>query len=372
MQILLDYRPALRQRTGVGGYMHEVAQALVATAPRDERLLLFSSSWKDRLDSQAVPGAEVLDRRVPVRVLNWAWHRLGWPPIESLTGRRVDVVQSAHPLLLPSRSAARVAMIHDLDFLDHPERTTAEIRRDYPRLAARHARAADQIVVVSRHTADDVASRFGIPASHISVCVPGAPSWPRRQTDPARGGCLLFIGTLEPRKNLETLLAAYARLLADSPDAPPLVLAGRIAAGAQPIVDLARQAPFAGRVELPGYVTEDAKRALFERALALVMPSHTEGFGLPALEAMVLGVPVIAARSGALPETTGGAALLVDASDEHALSHALRSVLADPNLRLRMRTAGWQHAAQFTWASTAQQIRGAWQLAVAHRTSARG
>ena len=136
VRVLLDYRAALRERTGVGEYVHEAARRLVATAPPAETLVLFSASWRDRLSSDVIPGATVLDRAVPVSLLNFAWHRLGWPPIERLTGSRVDVVQSLHPLLIPSRRAAQVVTICDLDFLDHPERTVREIRRDYPVLAA--------------------------------------------------------------------------------------------------------------------------------------------------------------------------------------------------------------------------------------------
>ena len=131
MRILVDYRPALRARTGVGEYIRQLVQAYTATH-RDE-VTLFTSSWKDR--PTPTLGAElraaVVDRRVPVSVLNYLWHRREWPPVELLAGR-VDVVHAAHPLLIPSRHAAQVVTIHDLFFLDHPERVRDEIRRDYP------------------------------------------------------------------------------------------------------------------------------------------------------------------------------------------------------------------------------------------------
>ena len=158
LRILLDYRPALRQRTGVGEYVHELARALVATSgpgPR-ESLCLFSSSWEHRLDADVVPGATVIDRRIPVRLLNLLWHRAQWPPIETVAGGGFDVAHSAHPLLMPSRRAAQVVMVHDLDFLHHPERSHREIRRDYPVLAPAHVRAADAVAVNSRHTAAEI------------------------------------------------------------------------------------------------------------------------------------------------------------------------------------------------------------------------
>ena len=129
MRVLVDYRPALRHRTGVGEFARALASALPGAMSSGDRLTLFSSSWKDRLPASPLPGAQVIDRRIPVRLLNLMWHRAGWPPIERLAGP-VDVAQSLHPLLLPARHAARFVTVHDLDFLDHPERASAEIRRD--------------------------------------------------------------------------------------------------------------------------------------------------------------------------------------------------------------------------------------------------
>jgi glycosyltransferase involved in cell wall biosynthesis len=373
VRILLDYRPALRQRTGVGEYVHELARALVASAPPGESLSLFSSSWSDRLDRTVVPGTETVDRRVPVRVLNFAWHRLAWPPAERLAGQPLDVVHAAHPLLIPASHAAQVVTIHDLDFLDHPERTRAEIRRDYPALARSHAQQADQVVAVSLHTASDVERRLGVDRARITVCRPGRPDWRRRDVEPAPG-CVLFLGTLEPRKNLDVLLDAYEKLIGDarSEAIPPLVLAGRATPEAEPIVARARRAPLAGRVELPGYIDPDRRRELYERALVFVLPSHMEGFGMPALEAMTVGVPVVAANRGALPEVVGRAGRLFEPDDPDALSAHLRELLTDAVARDRLREAGWMRAGEFSWADTARGVRDAWTRSVARRLERRG
>jgi glycosyltransferase involved in cell wall biosynthesis len=371
VRILFDYRPALRQRTGVGEYVHETAKALVASLAPSDALTLFSSSWKDRLAPDAVPGAATIDCRIPVSVLNFAWHRLGWPPIETLGAGDQDVVCAAHPLLIPARRAAQVVTIHDLDFLDAPERTSAEIRRDYAALAGAHAHRVDRVIAVSAHTAQDVETRLGVPASKISICRPGGPAWPRREREPASGGCILFLGTLEPRKNLGVLLDAYAALLAQRRDAPPLVLAGRVpdAPAARALAARARQAPLAGHVELPGYVSDADKRALFGRALVFVLPSHTEGFGITAVEAMTAGVPVVAANRGALPETVGSAGRLFAPDDAPALLWAMTDVLDDAALRQRMSDDGCRQAQQFTWTRTAESVREACRLAVEHRAA---
>jgi glycosyltransferase involved in cell wall biosynthesis len=370
VRILFDYRPALRERTGVGAYMHETARALAQTATPEESVVLFSSSWKDRLAPDAVPPLGTLDRRIPVRWLNRLWHRAEWPSVELLTGRRWDIAQAAHPILIPSRRAAGVVTLHDLDFLDHPERTSAEIRRDYPELAARHAVMADQVIAVSTYTARGVETRFGVNPTRITVCPPGAPDWEARPRLPLNGH-ILFLGTLEPRKNLDVLLEAYTRLLARRAAVPPLVLAGRIDPSASGIVERAGRPPLAGRVQLPGYVSETARRQLFDDAVVFVLPSHTEGFGIPAVEAMKAGVPVIAADRGALPETVGDAGARFDPGDAEQLTHLLDDIVSSRERQQHMADAGLRHVARFTWRHTANRTREAWRLALEHR-SARG
>lgn len=371
MRILLDYRPALRQRTGVGAYVHETAAALAASTRPGESVVLFSASWKDRLATDVVPPLDVVDRRIPVSLLNLAWHRAGMPPVEWLAGGPFDLVHAAHPLLIPSTGAARIVTIHDLDFLDHPERTHGEIRRDYGALVAPHARAADQVIVVSRHTAREVEYRLGVPASHITICPLGAPDWPAREDLPGVDACILFLGTLEPRKNLDVLLDAYARLIAVDPAAPRLVLAGRVDPAMTPLATRARSGELAGRVDLTGYVTDAEKRALYARAAVFVLPSHLEGFGLTAVEAMKAGVPVVAAKRGALPDTIGGAGRLVDPDDAEALARVLADIVGSPDEQRRMAAAGRAQAATFTWAHTASRVREAWALAREHHAAGR-
>jgi glycosyltransferase involved in cell wall biosynthesis len=370
VRILLDYRPALRERTGVGEYVHELARAVVASAAPGESLTLFSSSWKDRISPDVVPGAAVLDRRYPVRLLNFLWHRLGLPSADRFADLPFDVVHSAHPLLMPASDAAQLITIHDLDFLDHPERTTREIKRDYPALAAAHARRADHIVAVSEHTADDTMRRFGISRSKITVAHPGTPGWAPRDREPVPGS-VLFLGTLEPRKNLGVLLDAYERLLGRLTSLPPLVLAGRATAEAESFVRRAQRPPLANHVQLAGYVQPSRRIDVYRDALVLVMPSHTEGFGIPAAEAMAFGVPVIAANRGALPETVGAAGRLFDPDDPGALADALAAVIENAELRRQMREAGLEQARQFQWAATAARVRQAWARALDHRKARR-
>jgi glycosyltransferase involved in cell wall biosynthesis len=371
VKILMDYRPALRARTGVGEYMHELVRAY--TAAHADRVTIFTSSWKDRPDAAtaAVLGAQVVDRRVPVRVLNYLWHRLEWPAVERLAGDH-DVVHAAHPLMIPSRSAARVVTVHDLFFLTSPEQTRAEIRRDYAALAAGHARRADAVITSSARTKALIVERLGVPSDRVYTCPFGAPRWERlgRAPNVPHDGYLLFVGTLEPRKNIGTLLDAYTRLVRDYPAAPRLVLAGAATPAAASWLTRITTAPLAGRVEHRGYFAAADREAMYAGARALVMPSLDEGFGIPALEAMSAGVPVIASNRGSLPEVVGNGGVLLDADDADAFAANMLRVATDQDWAAALAAAGIARAAAFTWSSTAHVLRQAYVDAVTRRRNA--
>ena len=364
MRTLIDYRPALRHRTGVGLWVARLVEALAERQGVDALdITVFSSSWRDRLLAALPPGVTGVDRRVPVRLLNYLWHRTGWPAIESLALGPFDVVHSPSPLLIPSRSAARVITIHDVDFLRHPEHGVREIRRDYAALARLHAHRADGVVVPSAHTGDEVARRLELPRDRITVCPNGAPDWPARSRPPTTGH-LLFVGTIAPRKNVDRLLAAYALLRERRPDAPQLVLAGHSTPESGPTLARLTSQPLAGHVRHEGYVDDKRLQELYEDAVLVVLPSLDEGFGIPALEAMTVGVPVIAAARGALPEVVGDAGLLVDPLDVAALAASLERVLTDDQLRGRLSAAGAARARQFSWRASADALTGAYAQAI--------
>ena len=406
VRILLDYRPALRERTGVGEFAHQLARALARLGAGDE-VAILTTSWKDRPPPEVnteLAGVRVIDRRVPVRGLTWTWTRLGWPPVEWLAGP-ADVVHAQTPLVIPTTRAAQVITIHDLDFLLRPERAEREMRRDFPARVARHAARADHIIVSSRYAAGEVATRLGVTSDRITVCSPGVPSWaavvaeartsvgtdppqrlpsmvgtakdlalPRTQATPDatpwRTPFILFLGTLEPRKNIHGLLDGYATLRATRPDAPPLVLAGRARASMSEELGRTRIAPLAGHVQHLGYVSDEQKQQLYRDACMLVLASFEEGFGLPVLEAMACGVPVVVANRGSLPEVAGPAAAAVDPDDPRALAAAMERLLDRDEARAAT-TRGLTQAQRYSWEACARAARQAYQAAITSRARRR-
>jgi alpha-1,3-rhamnosyl/mannosyltransferase len=260
------------------------------------------------------------------------------------------VTHSSHPLLLPSRSAAQVVTIHDLNFLSHPERTRGEIRRDYAALARDHAHLADAVLVSSAFGAGEVERVLGVPRDRIHVCPPGAPGWTPRAAAPARG-YVLFLGTLEPRKNVGGLLDAYELLLAGTAKAgvPELVLAGKATDQAQPWLERLERPPLKGVVRHVGYVDPAERESLYRGARLLVLPSFEEGFGLPVLEAMACGVPVLTSNVSSLPEIAGDVALTVDPRDDGALRIGLERILEDMNWRTGASARGVVRAHDYPW-----------------------
>jgi glycosyltransferase involved in cell wall biosynthesis len=277
------------------------------------------------------------------------------------------------PLVRPRRA---VVTIHDLGYLSFPQSHTRRQRLELQLSTAWNARAAARIIAVSQATRDDLVRHYRVPAGKIAVVHHGVeprfrptpdPAAPARYGLPAR--YLLYLGTLQPRKNLERLLQAYAGLPGE---APPLVLAGargwyftRIAAAIAAL-------GLAGRVLLPGYIADDDVPALLTAATALVYPSLYEGFGLPALEAMACGTPVIAANSSSLPEVVGTAGLLVDQLQVDEIAAAMQRLLADEALRGTLSRQGRERAALFSWDRCARETLSVLEEALAGREGAHG
>jgi len=362
MHICLDFRPALRRGTGVGTYVHNLALALSKDFPEDS-YTVFSASWKDRLNGLDACGAlAVSDWKIPVRALDWAWHRWQSPAVERFVGS-VDIAHSPSPMLLPARRARTVITIFDCHFLRHPEDVFGPVQRHYVPLAQQSAARADAIVVGSRSAASEVEEVLGTPADKIAVIPLGVEELffeasgdlaePLLRQHSIKAPFLLFAGRRERRKDLATLLLAVDELARTDREIR-LVLVGPDAPGWEETWAAAPPNARALTHILPHQPVE-ALAALYAAAAAVVMPSRWEGFGLTGLEAMATGTPVVAARVGSLPEVLGDAALFAESGDATDMAGQCRNLLDDPQLAGRLRDAGREHARGFRWSETARQ-----------------
>lgn len=356
MNIGIDLRPSLIRPTGVGAYVFSLAKRLPGLAP-DDRFYLFSASLRDRYPLRIWPAnATLVDRRLPVRALNFAWNRLGGPALDHLVGAPLDLVHSPHPLIVPGKRAKHVVTIHDLFFLKHPDWTGAEIRRDYVPLVREHVKRADGILCVSHYTASEAHLLLDVPQDKIAVVPNGVdPIYrePISEEEVERvlakrhlsRGAFLYVGSEARRKNLVNLAMAYMGVARRRPKIPPLVLIGPGSGWAQ-----AGPGPI---IRAMGYIPTREIRALMAASTALVLPSLEEGFGLPVVEAMAAGLPVICSRGSALEEVAGGAAFLVNPLDTRSIADGMEKLLADKGLAQKQRELGLIQSRKFDWDTAA-------------------
>lgn len=356
MRIGFDGTPLLGRKTGIGWYTHELIDAVADQAPADE-LVVFPISWRTartlRLDPPHRSNVVVKRRVAPARPLWAMWDHLAFPPVEWLVD--CDVFHATNYIAPPSRRVPTVVTVHDIGFIHRPSTVSAGVAR-MARLLPTVLRRSAAIITVSEFTRDELVSWMPDIAEQITVI----PNGSHRRTLPTGGQeeataaiasgppFALMLGTLEPRKNVAFALDALSLLRRRGVELR-LVLAG----GASPLLDVARllrDRDLGPDVVIrTGYVDDARVAGLLGEARLLVFPSLYEGFGMPLLEAMEAGVPVVATRAGATPETVGDAAILVDPADVEALAGAMESAAFDDARRVGLIARGRARAATFTW-----------------------
>ncbi len=356
MLIGLDVRLHAYAQGGISRYARRLAMEL----PRqmaDERLLVIAH----RRETEPLP---LPDTVRTIRAWTPPHHRLErWALGCELLPWRLDVLHSCD-FIPPAWGARRfVITVHDLTFLHYPQYLTAEARSYYNDHIAWAVGHADAIIADSYATQNDLEILLHVPRQRITVIHLAADErfrpLPAAQTREVLArykltpGYLLFVGTWEPRKNLPGLLSALARL--SDEERRPLVIAGRPGWLYDDIFAQVQSLKLTPWVRFIERVPESDLVALINGALLLTMPSFYEGFGLPALEAMQCGIPVVVSDRASLPEVVGEAGICVPPDDPQALADALRRVADDAALRARMKAAGLRQARKFTWAATARR-----------------
>jgi glycosyltransferase involved in cell wall biosynthesis len=345
IRVAVDATPLLGARTGIGQYVAHLLGELALDPNAHVRAAAFSLRGRSGLRDLPA-GVRVVHRPVPARLLNQAWRRWDWPSAELVVGR-VDVVHGTNFTLPPPRRAAAVVTVHDLAFVQYPDLVSAA-SLEYRELVPRGLTRAAAVLTPTQAVAAEVVDTYSVPPDRIWVTPMGVddawfsaiaarpPGLPEQY--------LLAVGTHEPRKGLDVLLSAYRLLLADRVDVPPLVIAGGTGWG--PVLNTAQLTD--DQVITLGYVDRPQLRGLVAGASLLAFPSLYEGFGLPPLEAMAAGTPVVATDVPAVHEVVGSLARLVPPRDAAALADALLDVLAHPP-SADQRAAARERASLFTW-----------------------
>lgn len=346
MRLALDGTPLLGRPTGIGRYVAGLVAGLVQRPDPPEITLAAFSLRGDRVTPPA--GTRWSTRRFPARVLQALWEFGDLPPVEWLTGR-CDVFHATNFVLPPTGRAAGVVSVHDLSFDQHADTVDTQVLR-YQRLVPLGLRRAEVVLTLTETTAGEVRERYGV--DNVMVARPGVDaSWsgPHARPQGLPAEYVLFVGSVEPRKNLPVLVQALRRM----PGAPPLVLAGP--AGWGPELDTTGI-----EVIRTGYLSEDEVQRVVAGASVLAYPSRHEGFGLPPLEAFACGVPAVVSDLPVLHEVLGTLPTYVPVGDAEGLADALRRALEDPGDAAARRA----HAAQWTWERCAAEAMTAYDAAL--------
>jgi glycosyltransferase involved in cell wall biosynthesis len=358
LRVAIDGTPLLGERTGIGHVTANLVGALAARADVSPVVYVVSRTAARDLDGMLPARARLGTSRLPARVVLPLWERWRWPPIERWTGR-IDVVHATNYAAPPARAPV-VVTVHDLTYIQRPDLVSEHSRRFLGNLVHRAVERGATIHVVSDFVGDEVLSAYRLPESRVVRVYPGIAE--TADGDPRAGRVLagaddyvLALGQLEPRKNLPALVRAFDRMASSAPDLR-LVVAGPDGWGRDEFEAAVRAARARDRIVWLGYVTDDERRALLAGARCFAYPSLYEGFGHPPLEAMAAGIPVVAANSGAIPEITGGAALVVDPEDTDTLADALVAASGDAETRDRLARDGLARAAQFDWKTATDEF----------------
>ena len=375
MRIGIDYTAAVEEEAGIGRFVRELTAALVAQTTDHHFLLLAPRSATPPDWVGSLPRVGWAPLPFSARLSAVLWQRLKLPlPIEWFTGA-IDLFHATDYALPPLGRIPGVVTVHDLSFLRHPELAEPRLARYLAQVVPRALAQSTLVLADSEHTRQEVLASFDLPAEKVAVVYGGVSgsfqpiedSGVLEETRVRYGlpGRYLFnLGRLEPRKNLPGLFRGY-RLLLDRGQADmPLVIGGGKGWLYQPIFEAVEELGLRDRVRFLGHVPEADLPALLAGASAFIYPSYYEGFGLPPLEAMACGAPVVSSNTSSLPEVLGDAALLVSPDDSEALAEAVALVLSDDALRRDLRQRGLACARRFSWAAAARQLLAAYQRAV--------
>ena len=378
MRIGIDYTAAVCQGAGIGRYTRQLVSALLDLDAENQYVLLAAAGRGTSRSEALREHANVRNVALPIsdRTLTILWHRLHLPLWAELFTGRLDLFHSPDFSLPPLRTGRKILTVHDLSFMRVPECSDPSLRSYLLRVVPPSVRRADVVLADSQCTRADVIELLGADPAAVEVVYAGVEPRFRcvrdnavlaavRQRYRLPGRFVLGLGTLQPRKNFARLIEAFARVRGRATPQAGLVIAGGPGWMYEGIYHRVGELGLHDDVFFPGYVADQDLAALYSLADLFVFPSLYEGFGLPPLEAMACGTPVVCSNTSSLPEVVGDAALTVDPLDVPALAEAMERALADSALREGLVRSGLAQAQRFTWPQAAAKLLGVYRRTVA-------
>lgn len=367
MRIGVDYTAAINQSAGIGRFVRCLFEAVTRIDQQNEYVLLHAAPEPGRpVQVPSGPNVSRRELRFRERVMNALWHRLNVPlPVDLLTGP-IDIFHAPDFVLPPVRHAKTILTIHDLAFLLHPECADQRLRAYLEQVVPRSVARADYIIADSENTRNDVICLLDADPDRVFV-IPGGVE-PRfrpassesvadvRQAYGLDGPYILAVGVIEPRKNFPRLIEAYTRFRRKAGFRHQLVIAGGRGWLSDETFREAERSAYSGDIRFTGFVPEERLPALYTGADVFAYPSLYEGFGLPVLEAMACGTPVICANTSSLPEFAGDAAVLIPPDDPGAIANALETVCGEDGLRHQLHERGYARAREYRWERSAEML----------------
>jgi glycosyltransferase involved in cell wall biosynthesis len=384
MRIAIDYTAATREAAGIGNYVRSLVDAMLALDSTNQYTLLTSGRPPRERPFPSASNVRGRSLVIPDRYLNILWYRWRLPISATFFTGQADIYHGPDFVLPPLNGKLRkIVTVHDLAFLEHPEYAVPSLAAYLKKVVPEAIASADLVAAVSGETRKMLIEHFSTPPEKIALVPNGIRSYLRRVGDPIlldsirhkyglRSPLVLGVGTLEPRKNHLGLIKAFHKATsAANKVARPAMLA--IAGGSgwlyeqtqQTVADLKLEK----KVRFLGRVSDFELMLLYSLADVFVFPSFYEGFGVPPVEAMACGAPVITSNTSSLPEVVGDAALLVDPHNTGEIAKAMLRVLGSPQLQEELRQKGYQRARSFTWEHSARKMLSLYSQVYAGQTN---
>jgi glycosyltransferase involved in cell wall biosynthesis len=372
--ILIEGNNLFGDRTGIGQYTKRLLEGLFAVDMKNNYSIFAFIFIRSKLKLPIKPSANVnyrVIRLFPARVYRRLMRKGLAPGIEKILMLRGDIIIYPNFVSYPSGNKAKqILFVYDISFISHPQYAHKLNAQYLSEWVPKSITNADRIVTISESAKSEISDTFKVDKSQIEVIYPAVdhelfkkvPAGEVEQLKRRYGlknKYILYTGTLEPRKNIVGILKAYEQLPASLKKTHSLVLAGGRGWNDEEIQDEIKRLQHGGETVIcTGYVEDAQLPILYSGASVFVFPSHYEGFGIPPVEAMACGVPVITSNNSSLPESVGTAAITIESTDINELSSQIIKVLTDDKLSGRMRRDGLAQAKKFNWDKSARKLLG--------------